>query len=344
MENQFGAEERSYRRGLVLGLTMAEIMILILFALLLIWMAGLIKLQKSEEAARAAEKKNEKLEIRAQQLQQQIELLVGGQDKANKFDDLFRELELTKSTTDDLRAKVASLEETTQILNRIAAEGGGGSDTEKVAARVRDELVIADKVTSQIRKTKGDTKVSDAEIKKVASELIRTEQTLRDQGYDPSTAGKMVGDAVNKVQEAELRAKTLQGRLQNAQQLLGARGKGTEKPACWADPVTGKPEYIFDVALQSTTVRIRDNALPHRAVEQARLPLQDIKFNVDLDLNDFRTRTRPLFQWSEKEECRFFVRVFDLTAAHEKARYKIVLRTVEEHFYKFEDLTSPWER
>jgi hypothetical protein len=304
----------------------------------------MVKWQKSQEAERAAMHENEKLAVRGDQLQRQIELLAGGRDKANQFDNLFRELQLSKSSNDDLRAKVASLEETTQILNRIAADGSGrSSDKESVAARVRDELIIANKITSQIRKTKYDAKVTDEDIKKTASEIIKTEQTLRDQGYDPSTVAKMIGDAAMKSQEAELRLKTLQGRLQNAQQRLGALGKGTEKPACWADPQTGKPEYIFDVALQSTTIRIRDNALPHREVEQARLPLDTMKFNSDLELNDFRTRTRPIFEWSETEGCRFFVRVFDLTASHEKARYKIVLRTVEEHFYKFENLTSPWE-
>ena len=35
----------------------------------------------------------------------------------------------------------------------------------------------------------------------------------------------------------------------------------------------------------------------------------------------------------------FFVRVFDLTRAYEKAAYKQYLRTVGEHFYYYEELT-----
>ena len=56
MPDAFATEERSYRRGLVLGLTMAEIMILILFALLLIWMIGLRERERLLQKADAAER------------------------------------------------------------------------------------------------------------------------------------------------------------------------------------------------------------------------------------------------------------------------------------------------
>src|SRR4051794_33548908 len=54
-------EDRQYRRGMVLGLTMAEIMLLLIFLLLLILAAKLVFDQKKIEAAEtariAAEKK-----------------------------------------------------------------------------------------------------------------------------------------------------------------------------------------------------------------------------------------------------------------------------------------------
>jgi len=132
-----------------------------------------------------------------------------------------------------------------------------------------------------------------------------------------------------------------QGRLKNAEKQLATVSRGTEKPACWADQ-TGKPEYIFDIALKSRSLVIRDNALPHRVVEQSALPLKGLVFGAELGQQDFRAQTRALFDWSEGEGCRFFVRVFDLTAAHEKDIYKRQLRTVGEHFYYYEELTRPW--
>ena len=53
-----------------------------------------------------------------------------------------------------------------------------------------------------------------------------------------------------------------------------------------------------------------------------------------MDSREFLTSTRPLFEWSKEKECRFFVRVYDLTKLDEKAIYKNRLRDVESHFYK----------
>jgi len=134
----------------------------------------------------------------------------------------------------------------------------------------------------------------------------------------------------------------VKGRLAYAEQKLATSSRGTEKPACWADQ-TGKPEYIFDITLKSRSVVIRDNALPNRRSEEAALPIQRIFFGADLGQDEFRMETRALFEWSEKEQCRFFVRIFDETAAHEKDIYKRQLRTVGEHFYYYEDLSRSRE-
>jgi len=118
-------------------------------------------------------------------------------------------------------------------------------------------------------------------------------------------------------------------------------GNGLEHPACWANP-QGKPEYIFDVALQSSSITVHDNAIPHRADDQARLPIAGLRFDRELTPAEFLVATRPLFLESERQQCRFFVQIFDRTAADEKAIYKRQLRTVGQHFYYYEELNLPW--
>lgn len=54
--------------------------------------------------------------------------------------------------------------------------------------------------------------------------------------------------------------------------------------------------------------------------------------------------SRAVFNWSVKEGCRFFVRVFDLTKDEEKMIYKRRLRTVGEHFYYFEVLDGTFSQ
>jgi hypothetical protein len=130
-------------------------------------------------------------------------------------------------------------------------------------------------------------------------------------------------------------------RAQLQECLMTKLGNGLEHPACWANP-QGKPEYIFDVALQSSSITVHDNAIPHRADDQARLPLAGLRFDEELTNAEFLTATRPLFLESERQQCRFFVQIFDRTAADEKATYKRQLRTVGQHFYYYEEMNLPW--
>ena len=46
--------------------------------------------------------------------------------------------------------------------------------------------------------------------------------------------------------------------------------------------------------------------------------------------------TRPVFNWSEANACRFFVRIEDHTQAMNKSQYKVMKRYIEYHFYTYE--------
>jgi hypothetical protein len=82
-------------------------------------------------------------------------------------------------------------------------------------------------------------------------------------------------------------------------------GPGTEHPACWISGNTGKPEYIFDVALRNQSIEIHDNVLPDRAADQRALPLALISYDEPLSPMRFMAITLPLFEWSEEHDCRF---------------------------------------
>ena len=74
--------------------------------------------------------------------------------------------------------------------------------------------------------------------------------------------------------------------------------------------------------------------LPRRSADRKNLPTDAIRLNEILSNRDFLSSTRPLYEWSENKQCRFFVRVEDDTLINEKAVYKDRLKTVERHFYK----------
>jgi hypothetical protein len=337
-------DERSYRRGLILGLTMAEVMILVLFALLLVWMAGLrdrkhetgelkIKLEKLT-------KENADLQFKAAELLEVKKALASQPSAAQNIDDLFRELTLAKEEAARLQEQLRSRDLVTETLGALGYSIRDEQSATQSIKEIKAKLEIAKSVVRAAKAHSKDAAADDEIIAKLGS-LAQIERELSSNGKDISSVAAECSNALTRETECNTRLSTLSGRLANAEQQLATSSRGTEKPACWADQ-TGKPEYIFDIALKSQSIVIRDNALPNRRSEEATLPLESITFGGELQPDAFRSQTRALFDWSEKEKCRFFVRVFDLTAAFEKDIYKRQLRTVGEHFYYYEDLTRPW--
>ena len=108
MDADISAQDRFYRRGMVLGFTLAEIMVLIIFALLLATSWHLA----------AKDKKIDKLEAALE-------------ERIARDDDLFLELEQAKEQRDaqekvnaDLREKVETLENENKALEERATLEG----------------------------------------------------------------------------------------------------------------------------------------------------------------------------------------------------------------------------
>lgn len=294
------SDESAYRKGLVLGLTLAEIILLIIFSLLLI-LGFLLGQQKEERRQLQEELKSQTvaLALQEERLQEMQRLL--SPDTQNKFDDLFRELKLAQKEAEraaELEARVQSMESESELATKLTEMlGDPSAPPEQVVKRVQDLQEIAAQAEA----------FEEFADKDAAEEAVRLARELN----------------------------TTKGQMQNLRRKLDAAGKGMEMPACWADSSSGRVEYIFDVALTSKGLVIHDNKIAHRAQDQAELPVSAIKFDAEMSLGDFRDQTRMLFDWSVSNECRFFVRVFDQTGASEKQLYKEHLRVLEEHFYKY---------
>ena len=285
MDADISAQDRFYRRGLVLGFTLAEIMVLIIFALLLAISWHLVakdkEIDKLKQSLTEKEAVVAKLTERTRTLEERVA-------RGDDFDDLFRELEQAK---------------------------------EQQAAKEQANVALREKLEA-------------------LEQLEKVKEGMKAAGLDDSQVKEFVENTLGKLAETERRADRLEGQLRNLQRKLGGLGKGTEMPACWASQETEKPEYIFNTALTSNGIIVRDNALPHRAAQQAQLPLQAMVFEKELPPNRFRAMSRAVFEWSKKKGCRFFVRVYDLTKDKEKLIYKRHLRTVGDHFYIYEVLDS----
>jgi len=270
-------DNASYRRGLLLGMTMAEIIVLIIFLLLLAFASLLVRERNAHQA--------------------QLQLI-----EKNK----------------------AAVERIIQVLASQEPD-------------MSEELVRAVEALPNViaLMKKGQLSQPDESVEKVLVEAVdrliaEKELAEKGQGLDMQ---KMLVESIQKQKELEAENKNLVDQKDNLVSQMKKEGRGVDSPPCWSDAVKN-PEFIFKVDLNNSGIIVHDNIIPARVEEKSRLPIQNVKFDVLRTIPEFRSETRALFEWSKQKECRFFVLVYDKTGTSEKVKFKQLLRTVEEHFYK----------
>jgi len=275
-----GEQNQAYRKGLVLGLTMAEVGILIIFVLLLLLAFGEL------ERERVTREFIGKAPISPTELQR---------------------LQESRSTLQQLATALG-----------ISAESP--ADDFRRLVRVVNEI-----------QEKSASKTALSEASQALQEIQRAREMISEAAQRANSENM---DSVARQVEAQAWAIANQkGQLAHLEKQIRAQGGEAGHPPCWAAP-TGEIEYLYDVTLTSTGIRMREYEYAHRAEERAALPAPVVNPEEVLSPAVFLARTAALFQFSKKQDCRFFVVVYDATAPHEKNVYKQLLRTVEDHFYK----------
>jgi hypothetical protein len=263
-------QDNTYRRGLVLGLTMAEIMLLILFALLLA-LAGIFGSQKKV----IQEKDRQIAELAT--FQQQLAELRRNISVGVSIDDVIKRIERQKSQIATLEKEIERLQSfeiggkvLEDIIQKIQRSEGVAPTPKDIIARLTNEHVVAEK----------------------SAELQKAVEQMQEQAR--STKNEM---------------ENLRGQVVNLASQIKQQGRGNEFPPCWSTPA-GKAESIFEVTITANGIRIKDRQLPNRTKDRAALPLSAVQFNAELPLGSFQSELRPLFQWSVEKQCRFYVIIF----------------------------------
>jgi hypothetical protein len=315
MQHTNSRQDRYYRRGLVLGFTMAEIMILILFAILMALGATIFSKDKQMRDLAQAFGANA---VESARLIQEIKHAF---PNAQTIDEQFKEIRMAIQNSKELETVKRELE------------------------KLRNELESYKELKTLLEKAKNSKQstaeevAQDATLGREVKEFAQS-QTPPISPNDVKSALQALNSSTDLVSKNNALAKeneTLKGQLLNLTQRLG--GRGTEYPPCWVAP-NGKPDYIFDVALKSNGYIIRDRKLPHRQEEQALLPIQQITFDSEISVGTFSRQTEALLNWSKDHNCRFFVRIYDLTGQQEKDNYKLKERILQQSFYSYEVLNE----
>lgn len=275
-----------YRRGFVMGLTLAEVALLLIFILLLLLVLGFEK--RDAEIRRLA------------------------------------------SAAALIRSEAAADESPQETISRITEElskfGELKAAAESSGAEISDDFIELVKLTAaQV----DSTEVALAEqLAKERERVARAAELL-----ESVQGGGDIEAMASRLAELEDRERNQAGQVLELRERLNRVGRGGDLPSCWTTP-EGKADFILEVVLESGGVRVSDAISNDRAEERSRLPISEFDPSVTFSEARFLELTRPLFDWSVRNECRFYVDVFDATADHEKGLYKSRLRAVEGHFYK----------
>lgn len=302
-----GEQHQAYRRGLVLGLTLAEVGTLVIFVLLL-----LIGVQALKAKA-TAEKLDGAVVVSESRL---------GELEAS--DKLLKELQtnLEAESFDPQRLKrMANAERALIDLSETLGVSAPEPDDD---FRRLIRLVRQIAASAAAKRQLADAADAFAELKVLREQLAATVRQAED--------GEMA-NLVERLQGLHDRVANQEGQITYLQARLREAGGGRGERPCWVQP-DGTIDYLFDVVLTSAGIRMRDHVLQHRVEERSRLPLPHVDPANVLSPGGFLAQTADLFRHSEANNCRFFVVVYDDTAAHEKELYKRLLKTVEGHFYK----------
>ncbi len=308
---------------------MAEIMVLMLFALLL--------------ALAAAMAKKESIIRDYYQLRETFSEIMAGNKSDMTAEDVLNEIQRQKTEIANLHAEVDrqhDIEQKTKLAEDVFQElRRGGVESPETPEGIRDlgdKLKIAREVISAAKATGTNASPKDvADRLELANTVIEAAKGKDSAKPDPEHVTEIFKNA----QEADRRYHDLLGQNRNLQSQLLAAGKGTELPPCWASAETGKPEYIFDVTINSTGLIISSNAarpeMQYRAAQYAELPISMIQFDMELSESNFRQETEAIRRWGDEQEqrCRFFVRLIDATRPDEKATFKHLMLTTGESFY-----------
>lgn len=348
---QIRGENSSYRAGLILGLTMAEIMLLLLFALMLIIGASWA-VQKKEIAERDRRIGDMTARLAA------VGRLTGPDGKLlpidkilddnarmmselETYEDSFRDMRrgLPKATPKEILERVRKLVEADAKMGHPPPE-----DLPKKFEEAKMlEAALPGKTPEQIAKTLDAAKALDGRSPEETAEALKAVDALKKEmpGQTPkqiaeaAAAGKALKDLPMK--PGETPAEALRSLIAANNNLVGQNkilieknkllsgGKGNQFPSCWATP-EGKEEAIFMVTFNEFGIETEERDLPNRVDDRLTLAAQlsNVRYNTTVDRAEFARMMRPIYQWSVEHDCRFHVVLRSRTDSTSNASINVV--------------------
>jgi hypothetical protein len=313
-------EEREQRRGLVLGLTLAEVLLLILF-LLMLALGSRMEYWRIE-AEHRQQNYNELVATHDSLKAIQAELVKNGAVDVNSVQGLVTRL----SRVEESERSLSKLQQDYSVLSsQVVVLKSLGVDTGKALQTVSAALERAKQI---------DPNDPPALLKRALDIIERLGASTQLEQVKPLS--QMIADSQMKQQLAT--SETDREKLR--QQLDGLRvGNGLTYPPCWP-AAKGKTEYMFDVIAKDDGIIVRDAFLESKKSDAAWKYVDSFPRNVVISEKKFNEATGKILPYSNQNNCRFYIRLYDGTARENKARYIHLRAAVAANFYLYPVITS----
>ena len=306
-------DDRQFRRGVVLGLTMAEALLLLIFLLMLI-----LAIKLKDQATHIATLEQEKIEAQSSlaAMQPVLEKL----SRKQKFDitqDYVRvkeQLALADAKLKDAQLSVDLVQQAAAALPDMAPE--------EAAKALLNQAVIGRQLLDAAQKFAPD--VPPEEAVQALLQLAEIGRAVSRDGANPEQLLASAASCRNDLQSCQNQTVFLNNRL-------NAKTGGFDLPPCWVDK-SGKIQYIFEASLQDDGIEVSDDAVAGREADQEKLPLDRVRFDQPLSRGEFASAFQPLLDWSNKHGCRFYVKLYDDMKTADRSEYKLLRGTVEGYF------------
>jgi hypothetical protein len=323
----------AYRRGVVLGLTLAELLLLLLFLLLLL-MSSILFHRQEEQLDLETRYDASEIERRAfrEAFEGQLEITLGGDVAGNIGAPLTQEQlqEPLARLAEMSNAALALHDELAAAETELAALREGRPITQQEASALRQENARLVGRLAALNNELGDIEslVSNANAldpQRNAAEVLNAALASY---ADLDDDGRALPD-----QLAQCRAERSNIGSQLAYTREQCGREGDLPPCVYRDD--GSIAYSYNVTLSQAGVTVsRGDEGSFRSLPWV-ASLPDPRLDQPISLNEFLSATRTHFAVSQRQnpECRFFVRIYDRMGDASRQEFLDQYLGVQSHFY-----------
>lgn len=297
IESNSRSSERGYRKGVLLGLTIAELILLLLFALLLALFSRIIVLQENGDRAAALN---------------------------NRFGSA-----LSASTRGDDAKFITEVEKAIQLEIDYAKKLADALGESK--SRLLPEDVYEAVISKKFDFDSIEDRKKFIEIMNLAASMSNVNQSSIDRDK-ACTIGSLLPKDILNSSDPIGRIIRQQSDIDHWRKKAEACGNGTEYPPCY-ESINGQFVYIYDAYLRDDGVLLKQTVPDVKSEHfnsNFKTPPQT---NISLTPDEFYRQASQFLNYGKNNSCRFFVRAFDETSAN-KIYFQKMDKNLQMIFYR----------